>query len=147
MDNFENMDTKEITKQFRNRIVKAIGGYGTAIAIIIGFVLFIVLGNNVEHKNAFIVTLVLMPLFCIQVLLLTIPALAINYLVLWVRSRKIYDEHGPVRELKMVQDRAGTDSEKEYDSVALGIQFLANSILIATVILCFFLMRSGASLG
>ena len=147
MNDFENIDTKEITKQFRNKVVKAIGGYGTAIAIIIGFVLFIVFGNNAEHQNAFIATLVLMPLFCVQVLLLTIPALAINYLVLWVRSRKIYDEHGPVRELKMVQDRVGTDSERPYDSIALGLQFLANSILIATVILCFFLMRSGASLG
>lgn len=129
--------------QFKKRLLYLLMALGTYSALL-ALVWFIGEESHLKSLKAFFIIL---PLFALQIIMLIKVALFGNYIVLYIRSRKWYDEHGPVNQLKSIQDRIGTKDEKPHDAVAMAIQFAGNSLLIAVMLLCFFLMRSGASVG
>ena len=109
--------------------------------------LLVVFSPDDTHLQSLKAMIMITPVFALQVTILVLVALGANYLVLYIRSRPWYDEHGPVTQLRAVQDRMGTKDEQPYDAIAMSIQFAANSLIIAIVVLSFFLMRSGNSVG
>ena len=118
-----------------------------AVLIYASQLLLIIYSPDESHWGQLWAMMIVLPLFAFQVSLLLKVALTMNYMVNLIRSRQWYDEHGPVNQLKTVQNRIGTEGEGPYDSVAMAIQFAANSFLIGVMLLCFFLMRSGNSVG
>lgn len=127
--------------ELKRRILSAAIG-AAAVAILYWLV---VRSPDESHLASLEAMFWLQPVFMLQVGMLIAVALLMNYIVLHVRSRPWYDTNGAAMQLKTVQRRIGTEFEQPYDSVAMAIQFLASTILIATVILSFFLARSGAS--
>lgn len=144
MSELDQVIPQDAKKAVLTVLAKQVALWVVVLAFLAGIVLAVVLGGNAEHKSSLLSTIVTTPLFVIQVAILAAVALAVNYAILWVRGRKAYDKLGPVGELQTVQGRVGTVDEKPGDAQALGLQFLANTILIAVVILSFFLMRAGA---
>lgn len=125
------------------RILKVVA----IVIAILSILLALIITGPAAHQNSLLSTLVIMPLFTFQSILLGCNALLVLWFIQFIRSRKAYDEHGAARQLKTIQDRIGTERELGMDSVAMGIQFLANSVLISAVILCFFLARAATSIG
>ena len=79
--------------------------------------------------------------FTIQAILVVSVALLMVYTTNLVRSMEWYDKHGAGTELAKVRDRVGTGDEKPGDPMACGLQYMASSILIAVMILSFFLIH------
>ena len=77
-----------------------------------------------------------------QILIIITLVLIVNYFVQFFRTRQWYDRFGAARELLHIQGRIGTSKEKLGDNTAMGYQFLANTVLLAVMVLSFFLLHS-----
>ena len=86
-------------------------------------------------------------LFGLQAMILTLFALAVVYVSQLIRSMEWFDKRGASREMKKVQDRAGTEHEKPGDSIALGIQVAGTTLLIGMVLLAYFLIHDTGGSG
>ena len=79
--------------------------------------------------------------FIIQAVLVIGAALLMVFIANYIRSREWYDAHGAGTELSKVRNRMSTNDEQPGDARACAVQFLASSILIAVMILSFFLIH------
>ena len=77
----------------------------------------------------------------VQVLMILAVALMAVYISQLIRSFKWFDRRGAAREMEIVQGRIGTSKEKANDAPAVAFQYLATTILIAVVLLSFFLVQ------
>ena len=81
------------------------------------------------------------PAFAIMSLGVVTIALLIVFISQWVRNRPWFDRYGAAVEMGTVQRRIGTNREKPNDAIAVGIQYSGTSLLIATIVLGFFLIH------
>ena len=131
----------------RNRIIRILARWCFGLGSYASLWLYVYLFGDDDAMEILQVTLINIPVFFLQITLLLVPALVTNWIISYVRSRPAYDKYGPVRELRAVQDRVGTKEEQPNDALAMARQHFSNSVIISTVILCFFLMRSGTAIG
>lgn len=130
------------TKNALKFLGKQVGLWFAVVSFFAGMGIAVFFFGTGDHQNSLVSTIVTTPLFVLQITILAAVALAVNYMILWVRARKAYDRLGPTGEMSTIQGRVGTPQELPGDNQACGLQFLANSIIIAVVILSFFLMRA-----
>ena len=122
-------------------LMKRIGLWVAVIAFLFGMILTVLMGGNAEHKSALAVFVFKIPLFTIQVTLLTLIALFINWLAGAIRVQKWYDQHHAAIEMATVRKRVGTEDERPGDNAACSWQFMAGTFLISTIILSFYLTQ------
>lgn len=79
--------------------------------------------------------------FGLQAIVIVLFSLGVVYLSQLIRTWKWFDRRGSAREMKTIQDRAGTENEKSGDPIALAIQYSGTTLLIATVLLAYFLIH------
>ena len=81
--------------------------------------------------------------FSLQAISMALVSLVVVYVTQLVRNMRWFDSKGAARELSKVRDRIDTEDECSNDAIAAAIQYTGTTILIAAVILAFFLMHSG----
>ena len=122
-------------------LMKRIGLWVAVVAFLIGMLMTVLMGGNAEHQSALAVFVFKIPLFTIQVTILTLIALFINWLAGAIRVQAWYDQHHAAQEMATVRKRVGTDDERPGDNAACSWQFLASTFLISTIILSFYLTQ------
>ena len=94
MSDLDQVIPKEAKQAVLAVLAKQVALWVVVLAFVGGIVLAVVVGGTAEHKSSLLATVVTTPLFIIQVTILAAVALAINYMILWVRGRKAYDKLG-----------------------------------------------------
>lgn len=79
--------------------------------------------------------------FGLQALILTLFALLVVWVSQAIRNVEWFDRRGAAREMGKVQKRAGTETERPGDAVALAIQYGSTTLFIAIVVLAYFLIH------
>ena len=80
-------------------------------------------------------------IFAVQAIGIVGVALVVVFLSQTVRSSAAFDEHGAGGEMSTIRARIGTEHEAEHDAIAVAIQYAATTVLIALVMLAFFLVH------
>ena len=93
--------------------------------------------DNVQTIGVFLLS---MPFFMVKIGLYAAFALFLNWIFNRIRASKWYDGPGAGEEMAAIRARVGTTDECANDAVACALQFLANAILIATVMAMMFYM-------
>jgi len=81
--------------------------------------------------------------FALQAVVISATALLVVWVTQRVRGTSWFDQRGAAREMVSIHERIGTGDERPGDSVAVGLQYLATTVLIAVVTLAFFLIHGG----
>jgi len=131
----------QLRRAAKEGLKQKVAGWVALAAFVAGLLLAVLFGGNEQHQSGLLVFVVALPVFLLQVILLAAAGAFVNWLLAWVRAQGWYDKHGAAQELGIIRARIGTPQEKEGDGNAAGRQFLASTVLIATVILAFFLTR------
>ena len=121
---------------------KEVAAWTAVIILFSGMLLSVIIGSNGEHQSGLAVFIFGLPTFAIQVLALVLVTLAIDFVASEVRNMEWFDRNGAARELGIIRTRIGTDKEQIGDNQSCSRQYLARNLLIAVVILGFFLSRS-----
>lgn len=79
--------------------------------------------------------------FTLQALLVVSVSMALVYFTAAIRSCEWFDKNGAGTEMADIRDRVGTPKEKEGDNKACGLQYLSSTILIAIMIISFFMIH------
>ena len=79
--------------------------------------------------------------FALQCTLIVGVALFVVWLSQLVRSMDKFDKHGAAKEMDTVRKRVGTDDEQPNDAIATAIQYGSTTILVAFVLLSFFMIH------
>ena len=130
----------ETARNAKALLMKKVAAWVVLAAFFAGNLLGVLMGGD-DGKSGLAVFIASIPLFTVQIFVLAIFGLLINWFVGQVRSQDWYDGNGAAVELGKIRDRVGSEDEKPGDNEACGRQFMANTILIATIILAFFLTQ------
>ena len=84
--------------------------------------------------------------FAVQVIIIIAIALMAVYISQAVRNMEWFDRNGAGTEMSAIRKRTDTTEERTGDALAVAVQYAASTILLAIILLSFFLMHSkGAS--
>ena len=113
----------------------------TAVVLFTAWIVFqAVTARPPENIETLPIFLLSMPFFMVKISVYAGFALMLNWVFNRVRASKWYDGPGAGEEMAVVRARMGTTNECANDAMACAIQFLANAILIATVMAMMFLL-------
>lgn len=125
-------------RDFKRRVVVAVVSYplvfalALALGVAVGSLFSIdLIDKQVTGAVGFLVHL---PLLTLQLTGVVALALLFNWVVLWVRGRRWYDALSPAGELTKVQARIGTPKEQPNDPISIGLQWLGNAVVLATLV-------------
>ena len=121
-----------------NVSLKALLGWLVAL---VPFVALCVSAWQGDHEGSLISFFAKLPIFTVQIIGILAVALLAVFISQAVRNLPRFDVNGAANQMAKCRLRMGTDLEKPGDPIACGLQYFGTTILLAIVLLSFFLIH------
>ena len=142
MDDYEIIArADELKSRARGVLMREVAGWVAVVTFVFGCLLGVLLAGDPDDQSALAKFLGDLPLFVVQMISLGVIGLLTAWIVNRVRSAKWYDTYGSAVEMGYIRDRLGGPDERNGDAQACALQFAANTLLVAIIILSFFLTQ------
>ena len=82
-------------------------------------------------------------MWTVQAQLILFAALLLLYTANAVRNSTLFDKNSSAQEVAKSRDRVGTPKERAGDNTTAGLSYVGNSLLLAVILLAYFLSHKG----